>query len=405
MFMDINSSAVNVKRLGNEDGAALQAVKKQRIDERKEKLQKYQPQIKESIEPLTGFTTIRLNDCFSKTQNGPEDLIYGAFVYIHEQLDALKLMCPVNYTEPPWKNLVVVKHLNPPCQGVLAITFDLDQLKISSVIPGFEMGYKLLIRVEYPFIVAIFFKDGDEMTSWSEEDDRTYMDGAAEGTPNSYPRTSGAYMTDKSHKSGVGLNNFIKSLGLIPVIGQRATIVDGISRAIPFTVYPDAFDVTRWAVIMCTLSWDLYQYATSDTEDKRVYYELNVKNSENVKACDDKLTITCIKTPAMSNRFFSVTVTNGSSAFNNARTVKIYDSRPDLMERVMNILINDQFQTHFKRASGGLWGDWNPSIFSRIQTDHDEVIQHLTDAPLVFASNSRLADIEKIFARMSILMK
>ena len=110
----------------------------------------------------------------------------------------------------------------------------------------------------------------------------------------------------------------------------------------------------------------------------------------------------------MSNRFFSVTVTNGSSAFNNARTVKIYDSGPDLMERVMNILINDQFQPHFKRASGGLWGDWSPSIFRRIQTDHDEVIQPLTDAPLVFAHDpvhSRLADIEKIFARMSILMK
>ena len=72
--MDSNSSAVNVKRLGNEDGAALQAVKKQRIDEIKKKLTICQPQIKDSVEPLTGFTTIRLDDC-NRKPHGPEDLI------------------------------------------------------------------------------------------------------------------------------------------------------------------------------------------------------------------------------------------------------------------------------------------------------------------------------------------
>jgi len=374
------------------------------------KLQKYVKQTGEITEPKSGFTTIRLNDCFSKPQNAPEGLIYGAFVYIYEQLDELKLMCPVDLNETAWRNLVVVKHFNPPCQGVLAITFDLDKLKISSVIPGFEQGYKLLIRIEDFYIVSIFFKDGNEITSWSEDADKTYMNGAEHGTPNSYPRVSGAYMTDRSHKSGVGLNKFIKSLGLIPVPGQEATKVIPSGFKPPFTVYPDAFDETRWAMTMCNLSWDMYRYVQQDTEDKRVYYELNVANSENIMESNCKLTITCIKTPAMHSRFFSITVTNGSKALNHARTVKIYDDKPHIIERVMKILINDQFHAHFKRASGGLWGDWSPSIFSRIQTDHNEVTQHLTDAPLVFAPDptpfgSRLADIEKICARMSILMK
>jgi hypothetical protein len=321
-----------------------------------------------------------------------QNVMYTAITHIQQQL--IKKRSELCLPEKPsiTENLIIVEirnHKTPTLNGTMASTLDLESLNISSLIPNFETGYKLLIRIDDNSLIAHFFQES--MHEISQQTTQSIMKGAPPGTPKVfYPVADAPSMKferditkidDRYQGAKISylyglteeLKVFIDSLGLIPFkLGtpEQPKSIDN-QTSIPFRINLVAPEINP-RYNLHSLAWNPYYYKTVNAFDKGGFYELNTSTSENLlvdDACKKlQLVITGIRLEHMTNTLFSIYLLEkrGGRTKIVKYKIQITDS-PDALRSIMFSLATE-FVVKYYNKPAGRWDDpdkfANPNPFN-----------------------------------------